>query len=444
MISTAAGGTVRAMQRLHAFLLIAIAFGCAAPARADGALARRGVLGVAVTMRNATVVVARTLPGTPAQSAGITPGDEILAVDGVPVSSVRAFLESVHRPAGSSVALALSTNGVKRTVSLMLVAPPPERLAGIDTIYGQVNANGSLRRTLLTVPAGETRRLPAVLFIGGIGCYSIDNTFDDLDAYRAFAGDLTSAHFVAMRVEKSGVGDSQGAPCSSVDFETEIAGYTAGLAALLRDPHVDPRRVFVFGHSIGGLIAPALAASFPVAGVVVADTVGIDWFSYEMINERRQAALAGMTPRQIDADAILKEKCMHAVLIDGRSSSDVVAADHRCSDFLPYPASDEYMQQVAKTNVGKLWSAIRVPVLVVYGTSDFITAESDHRRIAAIVNGRADGSARFVAIADMDHYLVASASQQASFTRATSGHAEGPFDHDLSKIVIEWLRAHSA
>jgi pimeloyl-ACP methyl ester carboxylesterase len=284
-----------------------------------------------------------------------------------------------------------------------------------------------------------------VLFAGGIGCYSIDNTFDDLDAYRALATDLTRARIVTMRVEKSGVGDSQGRPCATVDFDTEIAGYKAGLAALLADPRVDPHRVFVFGHSVGGIIAPILAESFPVAGIIVADTGAIDWFGYEMINERRQAALAGMNPGDVDADAMRKEECMHAVLIDGRSSSDVIATDRRCSDFLPYPASDAYMRQVARTNIGQLWATIRVPVLAIYGTSDFITAEADHRRIVGIVEGRAgSGSARFVAIDQMDHYLTASASQQTSFNRATSGHAEGPFDHALSRVIVEWLRAHFA
>jgi hypothetical protein len=43
------------------------------------------------------------------------------------------------------------------------------------------------------------------------------------------------------------------------------------------------------------------------------------------------------------------------------------------------------MQEVAAINIAELWTHVGVPVLGIYGTGDFVTAEDDHRRIVAIV-----------------------------------------------------------
>ena len=94
-----------------------------------------------------------------------------------------------------------------------LVGLPLETAAGFDTLYEAVVADGDLRRTILTRPAGSGR-LPAVLFVGGIGCYSMESPFDEDEVYRRLLSSITRLGFVTMRVEKSGMGDSRGAPCA--------------------------------------------------------------------------------------------------------------------------------------------------------------------------------------------------------------------------------------
>jgi pimeloyl-ACP methyl ester carboxylesterase len=96
-----------------------------------------------------------------------------------------------------------------------------------------------------------------------------------------------------MRVEKSGVGDSEGPPCASVDFESEMRGYAAALASLRENPRVNPARVYLFGHSIGSAIVPRLAAKQPVAGIIVAEAFGRNWIEYDLWNLRRQLVLEG-------------------------------------------------------------------------------------------------------------------------------------------------------
>ncbi|HTA39891.1 MAG TPA: alpha/beta fold hydrolase [Candidatus Acidoferrales bacterium] len=417
-------------------LAVAVA---AAMARAD-ALPRRGSMGAVMAAGpNATVVVSQVLPNSAAAAGGVEAGDVVTAVDGSPVATVPALLAAIHRPAGQTVTLTINRNGAVRQLTFALHEAARESDPAVETIYDSISVDGSLRRTLVTVPLGVSGRRPAVLFVGGIGCYSIDNALDRNDAYHALALDLSRRGFVTMRVEKSGLGDSQGAACSSVDFDAESRSYAVALDALRTNDRVLPGRVYVFGHSIGGTIGPRLAVpGSGVAGLIVAETVGIDWFTYEMINERRQAVLDNLTPAQIDADAAGKEFCMHEVLIAKKTTVQAVAENPACNDYR-YPAADAYMQQVAALNVADAWMKLDVPVLAIYGRADFITDESDHRRIVAIANAAHPGSATLATIDDMDHYLVVSPSQAASFARVRKAGAAGPYNEKLSATIAGWL-----
>ena len=408
-------------------------------ARAD-ALPRRGSMGaVTVAGPNGTVVVSQVLPGSAAAAAGVQAGDVISAVDGKPVATVPALLAAIRRPAGRSVTLTIMRAGAPVQLTFALREAARESDPAVATIYDSISVDGTLRRTLVTEPRGATGQRPAVLFVGGIGCYSIDNALDSNDAYRALAFDLSRRGFITMRVEKSGVGDSQGPPCSTVDFEAESRSYAAALQSLRADRRVLSGHVYVFGHSIGGTIGPRLAGpSSGVAGLIVAETVGINWFSYEMINERRQATLDNLTPAQIDADAATKEFCMHEVLIAKKTTAEAASENPDCKGYA-YPVADAYMQQVAALNIAEAWMKLDVPVLVIYGRADFITDESDHRHIADIANAAHPGSATLAFVDDMDHYLVVSPSQQASFARVRKAGAAGPYNEKFSATIAGWL-----
>ena len=79
--------------------------------------------------------------------------------------------------------------------------------------------------------------------------------------------------YVTMRVEKSGVGDSQGPACGAIGYSQELDGYRAALSALKRHPSVDPGQVHLLGISLGGVFAPVLAREFPIRGIVVDRTL---------------------------------------------------------------------------------------------------------------------------------------------------------------------------
>jgi len=385
-------------------------------------LPRRNIFGAAVNPDRGGVLITALVPDSPAEPAGLKVGDVITRLGTTTISTVGQFLQAVRAATPSTpMSVAVFRAGNSEIFSVHIVPAPKEADPDVETIYSALQVGASLRRTLVTLPKG-TRNLPAVVVIGGIGCYSVDNPFDLNDPYRALAHDLSRSGVVVMRVEKSGIGDSQGGACFDTGFTEESEMYGAALAALFRTPHVDPHQVFLFGHSIGTLIAPRLAVVSPVAGVIVAEAVGINWFEYELANLRRQSFLGGDSPALTDNLLRSKERCMHRLLIDRESESAIESTMPECTLRNSYPVAAPYMQEVAALNIAEPWSRINVPVLVLYGTADFVTAEAEHRRIVDMVNAARPGSVSFQILQGMDHHLELMGTPQEAYDRRVKRH----------------------
>jgi len=97
------------------------------------------------------------------------------------------------------------------------------------------------------------------------------------------------------------------------------------------------------------------------------------------------------------------------------------------------------MQEVAALNIAELWTKFAAPLLVIYGTGDFITAQEDHERIVAIVNAAHPRSATLRLIPGMDHHLDVAGTQQQAWDLRVKHHRSGPYDEQLSAAMIEWL-----
>jgi uncharacterized protein len=79
---------------------------------------------------------------------------------------------------------------------------------------------------------------------------------------------LTAVGFDVMLFDYSGYGRSAGSP----DEDQTYRDARAARECLLRQPRVDPARVYYLGESLGGAIAIELAVAHPPAGLVLLST----------------------------------------------------------------------------------------------------------------------------------------------------------------------------
>lgn len=426
------------MKRLAAVLLA----GLALPAWALE-LPRAGFLGVQLVpaSQGPGALVQALVPGGSAGALGLAKDDVVVEVNGTPVASPADLVAGVRKlHAGDRIAVRYLRAGAARQASGSVAGRPYEAAPDVDTVYDAIEVAGSLRRTVVTMPRADGRH-PAVLHITGIGCFSQEDASLESTESKLLYG-LSRAGFVTMRVEKAGMGDSQGPACGSdaSDLDLELAGYKAGLKVLRERANVDPDRVFVMGLSIGGVEAPLVAQEGGVRGIVVINTVARPFLEYLLETHRRQDKLHKVPFDEIDRRMRLDERCNHEALVEKRT--DVVRASPECADFLGYPASLPYMRQWAAIDPASEWKKEAAPVLIVYGGKDFVaTGDTDAPLLRDIVEAFHPGNATLALIPTMDHYLGHVASMDASLAK-TSG-TFGPFEPIVLDLVRDWLERRS-
>lgn len=153
--------------------------------------------------------------------------------------------------------------------SVSPAAAPPEMRE--ETL--SVGAEGWPVPATLTLPARADRQpFPAVVLVHGSGPHDRDETIGPNKPFRDLAWGLARQGIAVLRYEKRTL--THAARLAEVkDFTVEhevVADALAAVTALRGRPEIDPRRIYVVGHSLGGLLAPRIAQRDPqLAGIVV-------------------------------------------------------------------------------------------------------------------------------------------------------------------------------
>jgi dipeptidyl aminopeptidase/acylaminoacyl peptidase len=200
--------------------------------------------------------------------------------------------------------------------------------------------SGKRMLALTTRPAGpEGKRFPAVLFLHGFP--GSEKSVDVQRALLARGVASVAPHFL-------GAWGSEG----TYRFTTLVAQSRAALAATRRLPFVDPRRLAVYGFSMGGWAALNLAALEPALKAVVAVApVG----GPEMVGPRTEEFMA-------------------------RLSRPLRAAP-------PRAMARDFAAAVARHDPARAVARLKTPLLLVHGTDDDTVPILVSRRLAAAASG---------------------------------------------------------
>jgi len=420
------------------------------PQRTDD-LPRHGIIGLVVVPADPAkpanpqtnpLIVKTVVSGGAGEAAQIQPGDILDGLDGQPVGSPEEFARIISRHlAGDAVRLELTRKGLKISAQAVLKPRPLESSADAEVLYRAVSAAGSRRRTIVTRPKPDGR-YPAVLFIGGLGCYSLDGALNESAGYGPILAALAKNKFVTMRVEKPGEGDSEGPACTDpkATAELEAAGYVAALAALRTYDFVDVGKIFIFAHSLGPLLASLALPNQNIRGVVAAETIGRSWFEYSLENVRRQSFLVGEPLDQVDQEVRTHAVCAYHFFLQHEPADEVARLGEQCKDMIQSYAgmSAPYMQQIGDISLASQWKRIDAPVLVIYGTSDPATNADESQYLADLINSFHPGRATYTEIPGMGHDF-GRYSSQADFLNRRKNAQPHPFDDDLLVIVLAWF-----
>lgn len=180
-----------------------------------------------------------------------------------------------------------------------LAAPLPpgahERPLAVSTPLGPLPGT-------LTLPAGKGP-FPAVLLVVGSGPHDRDATIGPNKSFRDLAMGLAAAGIASLRYDKRTLvyGAQMTGKAITVDDEVTDDAVTAA-HLLARQPGIDPRRVFVLGHSLGATMAPRIGQRDPqLAGLILMAAAARPALDVIAEQVREQIGAHALTPAQVAA-----------------------------------------------------------------------------------------------------------------------------------------------
>lgn len=408
-------------------------------------LIRRASWGARIASPSGTpgAKVVSVATGSSLEKAGIKPGDLILEVNGRLAATDEEWTSITYalREKQNVELLVKSQNGISRK-SVQLPPLPREIHSGLETLYETVVSDyGIVQRLIITKPRGAGK-LPAIFLVQGLSCSTIETSIRPDDNWSRMINSLVenSGH-VVMRVEKPGVGDSEG-DCAATDFQTELSGYRAALRSLKQRQYVDTTRIVIYGSSMGSALAPVLANEFGLAGVVADGTFFKTWFEHMLEIERRIRGMEG------DDESTIAKKMndvyiplYYGMLLQKKTYGQVLDEYPAIKTYFGHSRSHmygrpvAYYQQLQDYDLVGAWEKLEAPVRILYGENDWIMSAYDNQLIMQVLDKSGHKDHRLHVYKGMDHWNTIHSSPLASY----KGEA-GQWDANMPALVISWIK----
>ncbi|MBR9914425.1 MAG: PDZ domain-containing protein [Algicola sp.] len=428
-------------------------------------LKRKGMLGVmmqtltdSIAMQNnfnvkTGVHITSVMPNSTFANLGVKQDDVLTKLNGSSVSTnqdVLAIASELYE--GDMIEAEFYSGSSKIIKSTALLGRPIESFENGDVTYGEVVYIDNVLRSILVTPKNKIKA-PVVYFLQGYTCGTVETTTDDNPAKKLIS-DWVNAGFAVYRVEKPGVGDSKSSKhCMQISFDEELLAFTEGYKDLLHNDAIDADNIFMFGHSMGGVIAPLLNDIKPPRGIMTYGSVAQNWYDYMVDLYTIQPKYFGVSDSEIKEDNKVNLKFNEDFLINKLSGSEIleneVYADFFRDNEINFRRNQyigrhfDFWQSLADIDIPNAWSKVKTNVLAMYGEFDIqaISAKGA-QKIAEIVN-KNGGKGDFILVKNTDHGFVNFNSMQHNVETLGNGtymlHARDNYSKELGKVTVDWM-----
>jgi pimeloyl-ACP methyl ester carboxylesterase len=304
---------------------------------------------------------------------------------------------------------------------------------------GGVALSGTLTTPGPDGPSTAGGPYPAVMMLPGSGRTDRDDNVKimAINLFPQLAAELSTLGFATFRYDKRGVGSSEG-DYWTTGFDDRLTDASAAVAWLAGRPEVDPKRVFVLGHSEGAMIAVRLAAGgagsgkTTVAGIVL---LGGSAKTGEetMLWQGRQIAptITGLNK------FVIKLLRIDVVKSQVKNINRLKATTTDVTRIQGQKLNAKWVREFLAYDPAPDLAKVRVPVLAITGANDIQVDPDDLRLIAKLVPADVESHV----VPDVTHLLRADPARAG--LKDYRKQAKRPIDPRVVGYMTAWLTAHA-
>lgn len=340
--------------------------------------------------------------------------------------------------------VAIGADGKIEGFLIQPAPPPPAAAPAADANYEERDISvGKGEHALpgtLAMPKGEPPAggFPAVVLVHGSGPQDRDETIGPNRPFLDIARGLAAQGIAVLRYDKRTKISPQdyadgGFLHGKLDIDTETTDDAAtAVHTLAATPGIDPKRIFVFGHSQGGMMAPRIAAyaakaGTPVDGLILLAAPARRLLDILIEQNQRLAVLDDGHTSPAEAAAIDKLRAQVQAI---RSGKDIPAVE------LPLGVPADYWRSTDNVDPVAEAETVALPMLVLQGARDIQVVDADWQQWKDAFGN--DPKVTFKLYPALNHLGIAGEGEGSLAEYQKPGHV----DTQLIDDTGAWIRAH--
>jgi fermentation-respiration switch protein FrsA (DUF1100 family) len=277
---------------------------------------------------------------------------------------------------------------------------------------------------VLSVPNGAGP-FPAVVLVQGSGASDQDETIGPNKPFKDLAWGLASQGVVVLRyVKRTKQYPTQSLAISNFTVEDEVIDDAIAAVSILNaSPVVDHNRMFLLGHSLGGMLAPRIASQDPrLAGIII---------------------MAGPT-RPLE-DLILEQTRYLANLSGTNQSAQIASVEQNVTkiktlnftdDELVFGAPRSYWADLATYDPVATAETLHVPMLILQGLRDYQVTMEDFARWNSTFSGNPQVTLK--TYPSLNHLFIPGTGVPTNAEYLVEGHVAEQVVNDIAS----WIQSH--
>jgi hypothetical protein len=269
------------------------------------------------------------------------------------------------------------------------------------------------------------------VLVHGSGPNDRDETVGANKPFRDLAWGLASKGVAVLRYEKrtkehADTYKTKGHGELTVKEET-VDDAVSAAAQLRATEGIDPKRVYVLGHSLGGMVTPRIAKADPqIAGLII--LAGATRPLEDMIIEQTRYLMSLKGTPSADEAAKLAELESAVAKIKKLTSADVASP----AAILGAPPS--YWLDLRQYDPPTVAQGLKLPMLILQGERDYQVTAVDFDRWKSALGGRP--AVTFKLYPTLNHLLIAGDGKSTPAEYEKAGHVAEAVVADIAEWIV--------